>query len=121
MSIYDEMQGIAQEILTEFKQGVISYIKITPGNGPRDNPGASSVTSYVMKGGAAGGVAFKYVQSGLAIASDLQIIAPVDARYTPDKKDMIDVDGTRYKIMELQVKPAAGTPVAHLFIIRKAA
>lgn len=120
MTFYDEMQGLAGELLGEFKQGVINYCKITPGNGSVDNPGPSTKTLYGINGTAVG-VQFKYVQQGLAVATDLQITAPVDARYTPDGKDFIEVDGLPHKIVEIMKRPAAGTPVAFVFIIRRGA
>jgi hypothetical protein len=117
MTIYDEMQGIATELLTEFKQGIISYVKTVPGNGPVDDPGNPTITRYSING-TASGVQFRYVQNGLALASDKQVIAPVDSRYTPNMKDNVEVDGLPYKIVQIVKKPDAGTPVAYLLILR---
>lgn len=117
MSIYDDLQGVAQTVLAEFSQGVISYVKITRGNGPVDNPGSSSTNSYTIKG-VVSGVFMKYVNQNLAVASDLQVTTPVDTRFTPSMKDAIDIDGKRYKIVHIDRKPAAGTPVAYIFVVR---
>ena len=118
MSIYDEMQQVAKDVFGEFKQGVIQYVKITKGSGPVDDPGPSSDTLYTINATATG-VTMKYVNMNLAVASDLQIPAPVDNRYTPDIKDAVTVDGVRHKIIHIDRKPAAGTPVLYILIIRK--
>lgn len=118
MSIYDDLQGTVAEIMSDFHQGTVDYVQITPGNGPVDDPGPSIATKFRINA-TANGVAVKYVTLGLAQASDLQLLAPVDARYTPDMKDFIECDGKPYKIVQIMPKPAIGTPVARLFIIRR--
>lgn len=118
MTIYDELQGVARDVLTEFKQGVVNYIKITPGNGPVDNPGQPVKTSYGINGSVTG-VSQTYVAKGLAVASDLQVITPVDPLYVPDIKGSIEVDGIMYKIVRVIAKPAAGTPVVYVIIFQK--
>lgn len=118
MGIYEDTQAVAQDVLGEFKQGVIQYVKITKGSGPVDDPGASTPSNYTINA-TASGVSMKYVNMNLAVASDLQIIAPVDIRYTPDVKDAVIIDGVRYKIVHIEKKPAAGTAVAYLMIVRR--
>lgn len=118
MTIYDEMQEVAQELFAEFGQGVITYIALTPGTGPVDNPGPATETRYVYAGATARGVKFKYVSTGLAVASDTQVNCPVDPRFTPAQNGFIDIDGKRYKIARVIQKPDAGTPVAFTLICR---
>lgn len=118
MTIYDEMQSVARELLAEFKQGVVSYVKMTPGNGPVDNPGPAVPTSYPINS-AVQGVQIKYVNQQLAVASDLQVIAPFDPAYVPELTGFVDVDGVRYKIVNIVKKPAAGTVVVYVLIIRR--
>lgn len=118
MSIYDNLRGVATQLLTEFKQGVISLVTITPGTGPAHNPGPSTSATKVIPGAVARGVSFKYVNSGLAVASDLQVNMSVET-VTPTMNDFIDIDGSRYKIVQIINKPAAGIPVACSVIIRK--
>jgi len=122
MSIYDEMQKVAQEILSdpEFKQSVIQHVQITPGVGPVDNPGPSSEVVTALDA-TARGVSFKYVASGLAVAGDLQVTAAVKAGITPKQSDFIDIDGVRYKIMQILFRPAAGVKVAWTFIVQRGA
>lgn len=118
MGFYDEMQGVAREVLTEFAQGTVNYVKLTRSNGPVDNPGQPVRTLYPIKSSVAG-VSQTYIAKGLAVASDLQVIAPVDPLYTPDMKGSVEVDGITYKITQVIPKPAAGTPVVYVLIIQK--
>lgn len=119
MSLYDEMQGIAQGLFKEFGQGVVKYIQVTPGNGTVDNPGASVETPFTLVGAAVRGVMFKYVQMNLAVASDKQIAMPVDARFTPQPNGLMDVDGIRYKIKQIIRHPDAGTIVSYTILCGK--
>lgn len=118
MSIYDELREEVSRIMPEFKQGKIQYCQIVPGNGPIDDPGPSTINRFDING-TASGVQFKYVQNGMAIASDLQIFSPVDARYVVNAKDQIEIDDVAYKIVQILPKPAAGTPTGYVFIVRR--
>lgn len=118
MSIYEDMQGVARELLTEFNQGTKKYVDIVPGNGPVDEPGAPTETRYDIVGTVIG-ISFKYVQQGLGVASDLQMSAPVDPRYEPKITGFIEIGSKRYKIVNIVRKPEAGTVVAYAFIIRR--
>lgn len=70
---YDGIREIASELLTEFKQGTIAYVKSTLGTGGTpDNPALPTLTSYPINA-VARGVQYKYVMRGLALASDLQV------------------------------------------------
>lgn len=133
---YGEMQIVASGILQEFKQGLIEYVRITKGDGPEDNPGKSLETKYILDG-AARGVKSKYVQQGLAVASDLQVVASVNVfdiennsvklvtnpvsvnDVKLEQSGFIDLDGERFKIVEILPRPAVGTTVANVMIIRK--
>lgn len=125
MSIYDDMQDVAREVLGEFNQGVIKYVAITPGNGTIDEPGLSTSTAYILAGAVASGVWMKYVNMNLAVATDLQIVMAVDSRFTPDMKGMIDIEKPpgsatfkRHKIVAIIQTPAAGVPVSYTIIVR---
>lgn len=119
MTFYDDMQGIATELLTEFKQGVISYVKVTPGSGPAHNPGPSVPVPTLLQGAVSRGIAWKYVNSGLGVASDLQVTHSVQAGVVPEINGFYDIDGLRYKVVNIVKKPAAGTTVAYVAIVRK--
>ena len=119
MPFYDDMQKVVQDVLSgEFAQGEIVYIRQIAGNGPADDPGEPVVQNFPINA-TANGVKFKYVQSGMAVASDLQVVAPVDPLYVPNIKDNVRVDGSTDKIHQLLPKPTAGTPVAYVFILRR--
>jgi len=121
MTFYQEMQNLANELLSDpnFKQGVIEYVRIVPGSGPIDNPGPSTIVKTELPGGVVKGVSFKYVKDGLALSTDLTVTVPVHSDITVNMRDFIDIDGTRFKIVQDISSPAAGTRVVWKFIVRK--
>jgi hypothetical protein len=121
MTIYSEMQGVATELLTEFKQGVIQYVQIVPGSGPAYNPGPSQEIPVTINGATAGGISFKYVKMGLGVAGDMQINMAVQANITPAINGFVKIDGVQYKITQIIPKPAAGIPVTYTLIAKKGA
>jgi hypothetical protein len=114
---YLEMQGVANEVLTEFNQGQISYVIDVPGNGPADDPGAPVPNTTPLGAATARGVQFTFV-SGNVLASDLQITIP-GGIIVPAPEGYFTIDGARYKIVEIKQVPAAGTPVVWIVIVRK--
>lgn len=118
MSIYDELRPVAAEILSQFKQGDIKLIRRVAGAGPIDDPGAATETQIDLDA-VSQGVSFRYVKDGFALSSDLIVTASVVDGVTPTKDDFIDIDGTRYKIVEDISPPAAGTRLVWKFIVRK--
>lgn len=123
MSIYDEMQQVAKDLIgdPEFNQGgtgKIEYVVVTPGAGPIDNPGASTFTKIPVDA-VAKGVSFKYVKDGLALSSDKTVIIPITNGITPKMTDFIDIDGKRHKIIQDISVPGASTRVVWKFIVRK--
>lgn len=117
-TIYDDIKLISSELLSDFKQGVVSLIKITPGGGPADNPGAATEVTSSLDA-TVNGVSFKYVSQGLAVSSDLEVTCSVIDGVTPDEKDFIEIDSNRFKIVQFMPKPASGTQVIWKFIVRK--
>lgn len=120
MAIYDEMQNLANEILSdpEFKQSVIEYVRIVPGSGPIDNPGPSTQVITELNA-TARGATFKFVSMGLATASDLIVTSAIHPNVEPSEKDFIRIDGEMYKIQQLLPRPAAGTRVVWTFIVQR--
>lgn len=120
MTLYDEMQQLTREILADpdFKQGSIVLVKLTPGSGPVDDPGPA-VPSYTPLDGAARGVAFKYVMSGQAVASDIQVTHSVVPGVVPAIADFVDIDGLRHKITQVIPRPRAGVPVSYTLIVNR--
>lgn len=120
MSIYDEMQTLAKSVLKDFKQGVIQLAHRVPAAGPIDEPGEPTEIIYDLDA-TAKGASYKFVQSGLALATDLMVTAAVVDGVTPSSADFIVIDGVRYKIVQFLPPPAAGTNVVWKFIVRKGA
>jgi hypothetical protein len=120
MTIYDEMQQIASDVLGDptFKQGVIHYVAVVPGNGPADNPGPSVTAEYELEA-VCKGVSFKYVKDGLALSTDKTVVAAVRADVTPNMNGFIKIDGVKHKIVQDISTPAAGTRVVWKWIVRK--
>jgi hypothetical protein len=119
MSLYDDLQKVTQDILSEFKQGLIEYGALISGDGPNDDPGPSILQYMTLNGAVARGVQTRYVQSGLAVSSDIQVTMSVQTGVTPAQKDFVKIDGVRYKVQEVIKKPAAGTVVAFTLILRR--
>lgn len=118
MTIYEELKPVASALLKEFKQGVMTLIKITPGAGPADNPGQPVETPYTLDA-VAHGASFKFVRDGFATSSDLEVTVAVLDGVKPEINDFIVIDSIRYKIIHDVSVPAAGTRVAWKFIVRK--
>jgi hypothetical protein len=118
MSIYDELRPVVKEIMGEFKRGLITLVKITPASGPADDPGAPTETVYSLDA-VAKGVNLKFVKVGLAVSTDLMVIAaPVDGVVVTEK-DFITLDGVRHKIVEDISSLAAGEKIVWKLIFRK--
>lgn len=115
---YRDLQNVASDVLGQFKQGSIEYIAVTPGNGPRDNPGPSQEAVPRPIDAVARGVSFKYVDGANIVTTDLQITMP-GGGVVPAMGGFIRVDGVRHKIISVLAKPAAGVPVAWVVIFRR--
>lgn len=118
MSLYDDIGTVVNEVMSEFKQGVITLVKITPASGPVDNPGTPTETSYTLDA-TVKGVSFKYVQDGLAVSSDMTVTAVPVSGVTPSEKDFISIDSTRYKIVHYIPLPPTTDVLVWKFIVRK--
>lgn len=127
MTIYDEMQSFARDILrSELGQasasgnGIIQLIKMVR-NGPADNPGPAVPQIIDLPGAVARGVSFKYVQKGLADATDIQVTSDMlESGVIGEQGDFIKINsGQPLKIHQRVQLPAAGVPVAYVYIIRK--
>lgn len=118
MSIYDELQGVASEVLAEFKQGTIKIIQLTPGAGAADNPGAPTETPTTLSAVTVEGALYKYLQEGLAVQGDTVVKSAIVSGITPTKNDFIEINAVRYKIIAFKPVPI-GEPVAWEFLVRK--
>lgn len=120
MSLYDELQDVASEILsdTDFKQVGISLIHVIPAAGPPDNPGTPTEQTIPLDA-VARGISFKYVKDGFAVASDIEVTCAVVDGATPTLNDFIMIGTQRHKIIQDISPPAAGTQVVWKFIVRR--
>ena len=115
MSLYDDMRGIATELLTEFKQGSMVLLQYTPASGPPHNPGKPSWLRLPFNG-TANGVSEYMLQDTLVQSSDRVVNMP--AAIVPTVKDRIEIDGVGYQIIKVTPKPAAGDPVVWQVVVR---
>jgi hypothetical protein len=129
---YQEMRGVAQNVLRDFDQREgdgsaqtdgLWYIGMTPGAGPADEPGAPTPVPFKLEG-AARGVAFKFIGSPGAngttiVATDMQCTVAAKDGFEPTMTGFIDMDGVRHKIMSIVNLPPVGVTVAHTLIFRK--
>lgn len=119
MSIYDDLQSLTSEIMTEFKQGLIKLVqfKYSEDSTP-DNPGEPEEVLIELNG-TVKGVSYKYLKDSFITASDKEITTAVVNDVIPSENDFIEIDNVRYKILEFLPLPGAGTPCAWKFIARK--
>lgn len=122
MSFYNEMGKIASDILGDgnFRQGTIEYVRMIPGTGGTiDEPTDPVPNIQPDRGGVVKGVGFKYIQSGLALASDKTVIIPAIKEFQPSPEDYILIDSEKYSIIQDISVPQAGIRVVWKFIVRK--
>lgn len=120
MSIYAELQPVVREILgsAEFKQGKTQLFRELPGNGPVDDPGRSVMTFIANLDGAVRGAKWSFVNTGAAVAGDLQITHSVVPGVEPQANDIVRVDDKPYRVKKVFPLPAAGTPTAYTLILQ---
>lgn len=121
MSIYEELQPVVREILgsAEFKQGSTQLFREQPGTGPVDDPGPNVRVKLADLDGAVRGVKWSFVNTGMAVASDMQITHAVVPGVEPKANDIVQVDAVSYRVKQVIPLPAAGTPVAYTLILSR--
>ena len=119
VDFYTELQGVAADVLPEFKQGVIQHVGMTPGAGPAHNPGNPTTVTTTLPGAVARGVEQRYMAQALAVGAEKQVTSSVVDGIDPNNGDKITIDGTLFRIVEVIKIPAAGTAVVWVFLIRK--
>lgn len=115
-SFYEEMAGIATELLTEFDQGGLSldvYSKQAGGNSwePEQVEYASEPFN-----GTVTGVSAHHLQDSLIQSSDL--IVTMDGKRTPKLQDRITIGGKQHTIIKIEAKPATGVIAAYAVFVR---
>jgi hypothetical protein len=131
MTFYQEMQGVATEILDEFQQGDVLAVRTTPGTPDPTKPWEpveGTVKTYKLKA-TVRGVSQKYLDGTNITVSDQMVVAAVAAKevlngipqgdeaFHPAASDEIRVDGKTRSVKRIIPIPAAGTPVAYHIVI----
>lgn len=119
MSLYEELQGVASEILGEFDQGGIKLIHLTYSNdGEPDEPAEPTETVYDLQG-VAKGVQLNYEGNGFTASAEKEVTVRVRDDVVPNENDFIEIDGYRYKIIKDLSVPQAGTRCVWKFLVSK--
>lgn len=124
MAFYDDMQALAGDLLTEFRQGTTGIRVATVGTGPAHAPGATTYSTAHPFNGAVRGVTAHHMQDTRVQAGDLVVTAPGALRTTAGAAialkltDLVTIGGKDYTIVKLSPKPATGTVVAYSLIVR---
>lgn len=123
---YGEMQDVATELLTEFQQGTVVLVRNTEvpvevdesrpwdveRNPEEDQPERVTLQAAVRT------IESKYLKNERLRATDLQITFAVPS-VTPLETDQFEVDGVLCTTVGSRTLPAAGTPVAYIFFVRR--
>jgi hypothetical protein len=103
MTFYNDMRSVADELLSEFKQGAVEMVD------------ASNTT--IALNATVRGVPARHVDGSLVMESDLIVTfaVPSDA---PTLQHWIRIDGKLHTIQHIEPLPAAGTTVAYRARVR---
>ncbi|WP_336802470.1 hypothetical protein [Kaistia sp. MMO-174] len=113
MGFYDEMQDVATELLSEFKQGVVQLIRVTPGAPDPATPwepGPPTQATYDLK--ATVTREHQRYENGVLIVETGDMVMFAVPEVTPLLSDKLVIDGAVRSITNLTPIPAAGDPVA---------
>lgn len=116
MTIYDDMLGTANSLLSDFKQGKIEIgaTSAIEGATPLDAP--TITTSWVEYDGVARGVSAQFVDNLTILGTDLMAILQADA--TAASGGLCRLDGVVRNIVRVDNIPAVGVAVAKRVFIR---
>lgn len=117
MDFYEEAQGVASELLAEFRQGVCTLTRRThaPGTEPWE-PGASTEAIYDLDA-TVKAVSTRFVDGTTVLATDREVTCAALA-IEPAPADILSIDGKVVTVVRTMRIPAAGTVVAWRFIAR---
>jgi hypothetical protein len=119
MSIYDDFQIIAKELLTEFHQDRLQYIEMIPATGGTpDNPGTPTTKTYDIPDGVARGVEYKYIDGSQVVGTEGQITCAV-GEFVPKIGNFVSVNGDTHKIVKATAIPPTGTPVVYVMVYER--
>ena len=118
MGFYDEMRGVADELLGEFAQGTVTLTKVTPGTPDPAQPWVPTepTTETATLAATVRRVEQKYVDGTLIVGTEDQLMFAVPA-FVPDMACELSVDGRARVMKDLRPIPAAGTTVAYLAFV----
>jgi hypothetical protein len=118
MTFYDEMRGVADELLTEFAQGVVKITKVTPGTPNPAQPWVPTMPTAETATLAATvrRVEQKYVDGTLIVGTEDQVMFALPA-FVPDMSCEMSVDGRVRVMKDLRPIPAAGAAVAFVAFV----
>lgn len=118
MGFYEDMQGVATDLLTEFAQGQVTITRVTPGTPDPDAPWVpvEPTTETVTLAAAVKRVEQRFVNGTTVVGTEDQAMFAVPG-FEPDMACEFTVDGRRRILKDLIRIPAAGTPVAYIAIV----
>jgi hypothetical protein len=117
MTFYEEMQGVASDLLGEFRQGVVILTKTVTAPGPNDwTPGTETSTDYPLDA-VVRAVEDKYVDGTTVLTTDRQVTCSVLA-VEIEPGDRLAIDGKAVTLVKVMRIPAAGMAVAWKMIVR---
>ncbi len=120
MSIYTRGQATASRLLAKYGQGAVTLTRTTTTIPDASEPwNTEETTETFTLEAVVKGVSERFVDGTTILASDLEIIAAVHADVTPQAGDALSIDGTAVQVLRIMPKPAAGTPVAYVFLARR--
>lgn len=108
---YEEMRGVADELLGEFKQGSVQLKRVTTLPGPNDwTPGEEAVETHDLSA-TVKRVDQRY-ENGVLIVETVDIVTFAVPAVVPAMTDLLVIDGRDRVITSLKPTPSAGTVVA---------
>lgn len=118
MTFYAEMQSIAAGIFKEFAQGEVVHRRQSAGAGTPENPGIGVPVNTTLNGATVTGVTARELLNTQIKSTDLVVRFAADQIAEVRLTDIFVIDGVPHKTVNVETKPAAGTPVAHTVVVR---
>jgi len=118
MSFYAQMQAEAAGIFKQFTQGQVIHRRLGAGAGTPQNPGVGTATDTTLDGATVSGVTARELLNSHIVASDLVVRFAANQIAEVRPTDLFVIDGVPHRTMNVETKPAAGTPVAHIVVVR---
>ena len=125
MSIYDDMQVAATDMLSEFKQGIVTLSRTTKGTIDPNEPfiPVAGVTTVYTLNATVKAVSMKFISGQTFIdgttilATDKEVTCAIFA-IEPEPGDIVTIDGAQMSIVKVMRIPGAGTAIVFKLIVR---